>query len=588
MRSEYKEFIQRISDSLDDRSSLGRLSKWVAKYTYIGGRPFSFRDHEWQAAILDSRHHNVAIMKCSQVGLSEIATRFVLAFLATNPETVAIITYPALKDAQRYAKSRIDPVIQGSKHLLNLMAPGADSSMFKMISTSQLHLSGTYGKAIISIPTDLLVSDETDFSNAEALVTAESRLTHSRFVNEATGERGLKRSFSTPTVHDFGVSALYARSDQRRYMCRCRHCTEWFWPQFLEHAVVDGWDRPMTELTYMDAIQLDEAGKLDSARILCPNCHHVITRGDLGATYREWVAEYPEKVSVEGWAVSPLDMPAYHYAPSLMRKLIGYRAEVGHFRNFTLGLPYTDASNSILNERVRANTVVAPVSPEEAKSTGVYGTVAGLDLGKTSWFLVGKPYRDTLQIIWAEQIRLRDENGSDLQSRVLYLLEAFGVWRLVTDSMPYTDSVLAIQAAKGQGTVLPCSYNLSDRSLRSYEVKEHLDKPWEVLAHRTKSLNNTTRLVNSGQVKFPLHAEMSTVEKHLQGMKRVDRVDGDGEQDSNWVKTGDDHYFHALNYLSIAADVTQVEFFSGWAPVPTIGEVSVGQKWRAAQERQRP
>lgn len=585
MQTYYSEYIQRMRDRLADQSSLGRLSSWICRHTTLGGRAFSLKDHEWQAAILDSKHHNIVITKCSQVGLSEITTRFVMGFLATNPDTVSIITYPTLKEAQSYAKSRIDPVIEGSRTLVSMLAPGADSSMFKRIGSSQLFLAGTYGKAIISIPTDLLVCDEVDFSNAEALVTAESRLTHSRFVNDSTGERGLRRRFSTPTVHDFGAAGLYERSNQFKYLCKCRHCGHEFWPNFLEHGVVNGWDRSFEELTYLDAIQLESAGQLDTGRLLCPSCRGVVDRRNLAADYRRWVAEYPERTAVEGWAVNPLDMPTYHYVPSLLRKLISYGAEVGHFRNFTLGLPYTDSSNSILKERVKDNTVLSLMTPEEAKAQGVMGTIAGLDLGKTSWFIVAKPYRDQVHILYAEQIRLRNENGSDLKDRVLELMSAFGVYRLVTDAMPYTDTVLSIQTSKMEGVVLPCSYNLSDRSLQAYVVKEHPEKPWEINAHRTKTLNNTAKRANNGEVKFPEWPEMRVIEKHLQGMKRVDQINEEGEYESNWAKTGDDHYFHALNYLLIAADMSMVELFSGWAPRPDIREIEIGRRFTAKQER---
>ena len=48
-----------------------------------------------------------------------------------------------------------------------------------------------------------------------------------------------------------------------------------------------------------------------------------------------------------------------------------------------------------------------------------------------------------------------------------------------------------------------------------------------------------------------------------------------GEEESEWIKSGDDHFFHAANYLSIAAELVD-EDFGGWAPIPTIREVIVG------------
>ena len=175
-------------------------------------------------------------------------------FLAVESSSVSIYTLPTVHEALRFAKSRIDPVIEGSKYLSSIMGSGGDSASFKQIGSSQLFMAGTHGKALISIPTDLLVCDELDFSSAEAVTTAESRLSHSRIHNAELDIRGIRRKFSTPTVTGFGVSALYNISDKRKRLCKCKSCSEWFWPDFLFDVVVDGFDRQMVEITHSDVL----------------------------------------------------------------------------------------------------------------------------------------------------------------------------------------------------------------------------------------------------------------------------------------------------------------------------------------------
>lgn len=586
MHAVYAQFIDRLQDAFNAASSLGRLAAWIEKHTTLGGTKFSLREHEWQRAILDSTHRNVVVTKCSQVGLSEIMSRMAPAFLATNPDTTSIYAYPTLQDAQRFAKSRIDPVIRGSDTLKGMMAPGSDSSMFKQIGTSQLHLVGTRSP-IISVATDLIVFDELDFCVAENVTTAESRLTHSRFRDPVTGDRGLMRKFSTPTVPGYGVSDLYDRSNQYVYMVKCRHCSHWFHPQFLHHCVVDGWDKSFEELTYLDVISLEDRGLVSSGRLLCEKCHNVVTVEDLLVDNRQWVAKHPSRTMIEGFSVNPLDSPTYRYVPFLLRKLVSYRGEQAHFRNFELGLPYADASNSILPDVVRENTTLTPIPPEQARALGVTGCIAGLDLGKTSWFVVGRVHNRQVHVLWAEQIRLRSETGNDLETRVLELLDTYGVYRLVSDAEPYTDTVLKLQSARGEGCVLPCKYDLTDRNLQSYRVDEPADKPWSVHAQRTKVLNHLAKRINSGQFRFAKFPEMVTVIKHLQGTKRVDRFDEHGEMESDWVKVGDDHYAHALSYMNIAADMTEKEFECGWAPLPRITEIEVGKNTKPIQKEER-
>lgn len=568
------EFLDRIKDTLDRQSALGRLSVWLEKNTFLHGRPYSFKGHEFQRDIVDSKHNDAVVIKPSQVGATEFITRLVLGFLAVESDTVAMYLLPTVGEAQRAAKSRIDPIIATSPYLRTIISAGSDSSGFKQIGSSQLITGGTFGKAVISVPTDLLTIDELDFCNPAVVATAESRLTHSRFVDEHTGTRGIKRKWSTPTAEGFGVHGLFAQSDQRHRQVRCR-CSHWFWPEWLKHVVVDGWDDEFSKMTYMDAIQIEERGLLDTARIICPACHAPMKRAQLEEENREWVADFPERKTLQGWHINPFDLPAYHTPASITRKLISYGTEVGHFRNFVLGVAYSDASNSVVDEAVERNCVLEPVPPEVAKSLGISGCVAGLDVGKTSWIVIARPnlVDHGVDVIWAQQLRLRRDDGEDLYAQVMHLLDYFGVIKLVSDAMPYTDTVLSIQAARPQGWVIPNYYGLQDKKLPNFVVKdEDKDMP-SLLSHRTKSLNSLAASMNSGKMRFPAHAEMKLVRRHLQGMKRVDRPE---EGYSEWVKSGDDHYFHALNYLNMAADIVFKDNTSGFAPRPSIHQVVVG------------
>ena len=472
-------------------------------------------------------------------------------------------------------KSRFDPVIESSKYLSSIIKSGNDSSKFKQIGSSQLFTGGTKGKAIISIPVDYLSIDELDFCDQEKVATAESRMTHSRFIDDATGIRGIKRKWSTPTAIGVGVDKLFDMSNQLRRLVKCKSCQEWFWPQFLKHVVVKGWDKPMDEMTYVDAMGLDKVGHLKSAKLLCENCHGVVTKANLMPDYREWVASYPSRTSKEGWHISPFDLPDYHTPQSILMKMIDYGNNVNHFRNFVLGIAHSDASNSVLDTAIDESTVIRPVPPEQAAAQGIRGCVAGLDIGKTSWLIIGKPDFVTrnIDILWVEAIRLRDDTGNDLVSTVLQRIAQYKVMRMVCDATPYTDSILTIQERMPEGWVMPNYYTQNDKKLPMYVVNE---KEWSLSSNRTKTLNLTAKKANMQTFRWPTLPEMSTVRTHLQGMKRVDRIGDTGEEESDWVRSGDDHYFHALNYMNMAFEI-EAEQCGGWSPVPTVKEVVVGE-----------
>ena len=554
----YTEYLDQIKDAVVNQSSLGRLSTWMEQKTYLGGSKFSFKNHEFQIDIVDSRHNNVVVIKPSQVGLTECSIRLVLSFLAVESGTVALHLLPTLGEAQKATKSRFDPIIKGSPYLRSIVSAGSDSSSFKQIGDSQLFTGGTYGKSVISIPTDLLSIDECDFGNPENIATSESRLTHSRFLDEETGARGLKRKWSTPTAVGIGVDALFAKSNQKRRLVRCKHCGHWFWPQFLKHVVVSGWDKPFTEMTHIDAAILNERGVLPTAKLLCEKCFKPITRDNLRHEYREWVAEFPTRTYQEGFHVNPLDLPDYHTPESILRKLMDYGNNTNHFYNFVLGLAYSDASNSIIDELVAKYINMHPITPEEAESGAISGCIAGLDVGRTSWLLIGKPnyYNKTIDIVWAESIRLQGDEDDYLKMVVLNRLNQYGVVKLVCDAMPCTPTILSIQAGRPEGWVLPNFYVLRDKKLPLFQVveKEHI-----INSNRTKTLNLTAKRANSGVFRWPTLEIMGVVRKHLQGMKRIDR-EVDGEEVSEWVKSGEDHFFHAANYLSMANDTIEQDY----------------------------
>lgn len=576
LNSVAREFVNRLKDQIERTSALGRLSLWLEKRTMIHGRPYSFRGHEYQRDIIDDNHPNSGVIKPSQTGLSEGAARLCVGFLAVSPDTVAIYTMPTVNEALRFSKSRVDPIIRNSPYLTSLMQGGNDSASFKQIGSSQLFMAGTFGKALISIPTDLLINDEIDFSNPEVLITAESRLSHSRLHNEELDIRGIRRKFSTPTLPQMGISAFYENSDQRQRLVRCRHCDKWFWPEFLRHVTVRGFDGPFEELSYLEVQALDERGLLETAQLLCPHCRHGISKTNLQPHYRCWVAKYPTVRHARGWAVSPFDLPDYHSPSSLLRKMLEYKEQTGHFRNFTLGQAYADASNSVLPNTVARNASLRPIHPDLA--TGDFETLIGIDIGKTSWLVVGRPHGNELHVLWAEQIRISRNDEDGLYTTVVQRIEQFNAVKVVVDAMPYTDTMLRLQARFTPGQVLLCTYSVGEKRAVVFSLNER-DHVLE--ANRTKSVDTLVKRLNTDRVKFAQMKEGPLIEGHLQGMKRVERVLDNGEVSADWVKSAPDHYFHALNYLNLAAMQTETKWAEAYLPSFTITPAYIGRQYLA-------
>lgn len=570
-------FLQRLHDArASSKGSVHRLSEYLTKKTFLLGKPYSFKGHEYQQAICDCSESIVSTIKPSQVGLSELSARVALATLATTPGARVMYAGPSVKWIQHFVKSRIDSVIYESPHLRELMRAGSDSSSLKVIGTSQLHTAGLYqGHPVISIPVDTLVVDEVDFCSEESIRTAESRLSHSPFVDPVTGVRGLRRFFSTPTGEDVGISAWYGQSDKRKRLCRCKSCKKWFWPGELNLLVVDGYDRSFEEMTATDVATLERRGLLDTARMICPYCRNTVTKDNLMPDYRQWVAENYGVKGHAGFWVDVFSVPDYHTPASVMRKLLSYGNDIGNFRNFTLGHPYSDATNSVLAGVVESNSTVTPIPPDVAASTGIRGCLLGLDVGKISYIVIGKRVGDTLRVVWTEQIRLQNPDGSDLVERVLALCKAYHICFGAMDAYPYSDSCLKI--LNSWPALRAADFTLRDKTLPMHVSKEDSK---EIRANRTKLLDLLVKRVNNGSTLFPQHNESLVVGEHLRALRKIKREKDSGEKVEEWVSSKADHYALAMAYLVLADHVIEDEFSISFAAPASIKQAVPGRLYR--------
>jgi len=540
MISQASTFLERIRVASGRTRDLSRMAEWLCEHTRHpknNKKAWTFKDHEMQIDIANETRHHVLIRKCSQVGLSELSVRISLAMLSIFPGSTAIYTLPTAKYAGKFAKSRIDPVVEASPTLSDLVPTGANSSELKQFGTSFLYIVGTSGQSSpISIPADMLIRDEVDFSNQSLLSMFFSRLGHAQ-------DGGWIRDFSTPTVDNFGISAEFDESTQGRYAVRCGTCNEHAMPTFLDDVVVPGFDDKLIELT-KDSLN-DPRYDIDGAWLKCPACGNELTPEMLGDTdNREWVHALPG-ADIGGYQVMPFDVPFINPLPKTIRAIKQYERKAD-WVNFEMGMPYEDADNSFLESAIEGNTCISHVPPAMHAANGC---VAGLDIGKTSWMLIGKPLDNKrVDIIHAERIVQNDDNH--LVNRALELLKWYGVNRLVIDAGPDFTSVTQIISKAYVDQAWGCYYvRSSKKNLSNMDVK---DAEQIVTANKVGTFDDCSKAVNKGDVRFARMPESGTIKAHLMAMKRVSHNNATGDTVSAWVGTGPDHYANALNYLMIA------------------------------------
>ena len=335
--------------------------------------------------------------------------------------------------------------------------------------------------------------------------------------------------------------------------------------------MVPGYDQSLAEISASDIIDLDSRGLVAEAKLLCENCHNPITKANLGPEYREWVPEFPSVMHLRGYSVSPFDLPAYHSPASILRKKVEFKDEEGHFRNFVLGIGYADSNNSVIKDVAKDNIKTVRQTPDVVTISGL---CIGIDVGKTSWLTVGKEIDGVTHVFWAETIRIGANQEDNLFDVVVKRVKQFRAIKVVIDSQPFTDTVLRIQKQFPPGLVWLATYNLDGKKTRTMAVDE---KNGVIDANRTKTLNTLVKRLNTGRVWFSNMPEIPTIDAHLQGMKRVDRVSAAGEETSDWVKTGADHYFHSLNYLGMALEQVGSSIGTLWYPPTSITSAFPGR-----------
>ena len=91
------------------------MSEWVEKNTHLRKKQFSFEGYEFQRAIVDDMHPDIHVIKCSQIGLTEVQLRKFAAFLTRTTAVNAIFSLPTDVMFKRVSQTRFGPLIEGEQ-----------------------------------------------------------------------------------------------------------------------------------------------------------------------------------------------------------------------------------------------------------------------------------------------------------------------------------------------------------------------------------------------------------------------------------------------------------------------------------------
>lgn len=547
-----KALYSRIADRLGGESAITSVGEWLCDNTFLDGKPWTFRHHEFQQAICNCTDRHVVVQKPTQVGLTELSLRIALALCALRSYFKVIYVLPSAQFAGEVSKMRISPMIETSERLSSMLVPGADGAMAKRIGTSIFYMGGAATeRQTISRPAEALFFDEKDYCNQSVLQGYFGRLDH---VEEA---KQLIREFSTPTVGDYGINRSLLMSSRARYLVKCEHCGEWQAPDFATQVRVPGWDGDDFHLFTRDDLPNCDT---DAAYLACRKCYKSLNASLLD-TKREWVDEVPG-ASVKGFEVKPYDLPKYNTIPRLVRKIADRTSH--KYWNDVQGEVFQSESNSVNLNVVGEKFCLGADHP-------LKGCSVGIDVGDTYCYaMAGRKVGAETHVLWRKRYAIADgpfeeQIRKDLPEFVSGVMDR-GPNRTLSRS--FTDN--------GGERFYACTYRKDKPTAKDYF--EANDETKIVSVQRTTGFNLLVEELNKGLWKFAIGPDQDLVLHHFGGMKRLQQATEEGDYAQQWVKVGDkeDHFFHAAMYLKTAIELLDGTSSSVIGTLPNFRGVSIG------------
>jgi hypothetical protein len=530
----FEELYQTIKQRYGAGASTQSMSEWISNNTSIKrGVPFSFTGYEFQRAIIDDMHPDLSVIKCSQVGLTEVQLRKYLGLLTRNDSISGIFTLPNEDMFKRVYKTRLKPILDRD----DVFNPPMDNKPIRSTGLVQIrdsfgYITGCGEDDATSIPADFLMHDELDLSPEDMIGLYQSRMQNSQM--------RITQKFSTPTFLGYGIDKSYRLSDQREYMVRCPACNHWqvplFNPKFVHCPEFDELEsKEFTDLTAEIIATMD----LEETYVQCEKCQRRLDLSD--ASQREWVAAHPGRTTFRGYYVRPFS--AGRLTPSYIFSQLAKYLTQGYLRGFyntVLGQPFNSADAQVQREDVEACMKGGEI-PNVSNDTPVY---LGIDVGFQCYLTLS--YDDeqgTPHWILFEQVPY-----SQLETRIAQLRKVYNVVQGGIDRFPFTPTADALRDFT-QGVIMPIQWRGS-ATLQPH--KDELGVLTHYSANPTLTFDRMLATISQRKMVIGGYTHLrETVIAHLCDMVRDESPDAMAE--AKWKKTsGNDHFFHsmAFNILS--------------------------------------
>jgi len=476
---------------------------------------FRVRGHEYQAGIMRDESPRIVVRKGTQVGITEVFVLRSLHRLITGMYRLGILyLFPTRDDVTDFSTSRFNPLIKDNPELIGSWVQDTNRANLKRVNHGYLYFrSGRLGQEVEgektssklkSIPVDQCIFDEWDEMDPGAQPLALGRMQHSEHKHEVY--------LANPTIPNYGIDALWQRSDQHVWHIRCEGCGKYIAP----------------DLTFPDCLQRRKDGQ---AYLACTKCGKA-----LNPAKGEWVQQR-ESDRYRGYWVSHLIASTVNLTDLLDTWESG-DFDVANFYRLKLGIPYLGAK-----EGLQPSDLYRLCSHHPMRLSAKGPSAMGIDIGKRLHVvIIDKPGDGKFRLLWCGAIETFEE-AHDIGRK-------FGVRAAVVDKYPETREARRWGQEADWPTWL-CEYRESTHGFSHWD--EH---NYEVYVNRTEICDETHNLVKEvGRFELPrLNERLEEYIEHMCNLVKAEKTDKQTKVVKYvYMRTGDDHFRHATNYAWLAA-----------------------------------
>lgn len=516
------------------------LSTWITENTFINGKHYTYKDHEYQKRIVDDPSKELVYLKAAQLGLSEISLRMALGLVMTTHGGLNLAyVFPTAGFASQYSQTRFQPIINSSPLLkASMTTEDLDGAAVKTFGPNRaIYFKGASAgtSSAISTSLDAIIFDELSFADPTIVGDYTSRLIHSK--------HKIKIKLSTPTWPGDPISTAFKASRRWFNFCKCSHCGESFIPDFYQHVRVPKWDKHLDEITSENLHTTD----YQNAKLHCPRCDEVPS---LQVGFRHWECENPSEVHIAtGYKISPFDAPNVISVPYLIEASTSYASKTS-FRNFSLGECASSSENGVTESDMDLIGV-------EGTGTPFTSHVMGCDLGHTNHIVVAGVGPDMkMGVVHYERVPL-----NRFRERYFALAAEYRVTVKVSDIQPWTDLIMSLSASDpglyGASYITKQGLDLFEVRQREGDFSEALGPLKQVSINRTAIFDRLLVEIRESRIWIRKTQDWDIFKAHAIDMKRASATLRSGEFTSVWQKSskGFDHFFHALAYCFTASQM---------------------------------